>query len=109
MNMNALIRRHAGITTTSVRPVAGALDLDTHITVDVDQGQRHGHVRPPISNDINTRIRRAAGISIRPNERAVPETDTLSQLGACRGTRGEPARHRCTDAGAGASHQQAQA
>lgn len=73
-NMNAIIRRAAGITDPSRRHAhTGDDDLGEHLTPDHDQGQRSSPVRPPPSAQINDRIRRAAGISIRPGQRSVPE------------------------------------
>jgi hypothetical protein len=74
--MNDLIRRSAGVTTPSSRrgPDNGDDDLGEYLTVDVDQGQRTGHIRPSASTSMDNQIRRAAGISIRPGQRVdLPE------------------------------------
>jgi hypothetical protein len=59
-SMDALIRRAAGVTQPSITP-------------DADQGQHTVHANPTISMQINDRIRRAAGINVRPGHRPVPE------------------------------------
>ncbi|MDQ4091899.1 MAG: hypothetical protein M3143_00285 [Actinomycetota bacterium] len=74
--MNDLIRRAAGRTTPSSRWTARLADddLGTDVTPDHDQGQRNGHIRPSPSSSMTDRIRRAAGVSIRPGQRAhLPE------------------------------------
>lgn len=74
-NMNDLIRRAAGVTipipatrtpTTDPHPLSG------NITPDHDQGQHNVYRHPPES-DMNTRIRRAAGVNIRPGQQPAPE------------------------------------
>lgn len=74
--MNDLIRQAAGI--TSVARCIEPQDVDDDslggdITPDADQGRRNSAVSPSISMEINDRIRRAVGISVRPGQRSVPE------------------------------------
>jgi len=74
--MNDLIRSAAGVT-HPIRGARGGYDLDDDlgqaITPDADQGRRTSAVSPPLSMEINDRIRRAVGISVRPGQRSVPE------------------------------------
>ena len=71
--MNDLIRQAAGITSHAqcTLPTDTFDDdgLGQDISVDNDQGQRNSHIRPLISTEINTRIRRACGHSIQPGQR----------------------------------------
>lgn len=74
--MSDIIRRGAGATRPSRRWQAADTDdhdLGDHITPDADQGRRSTAVSPPISMLISDRIRRAAGIHVRPGHRPVPE------------------------------------
>lgn len=75
--MNELIWRAAGVTKPSFISWETDTEADDglgeHITPDADQGHRDIAAPPPISAEINTRIRRAAGINVRPGQRSVPE------------------------------------
>jgi hypothetical protein len=74
--MNDLIRQAAGITSAArcIKPQDVNDDsLGGDITPDADQGRRNSAVSPSISMEINDRIRRAVGISVRPGQRSVPE------------------------------------
>jgi hypothetical protein len=74
--MNELIRQAAGVASGSRWIEAPDVDDDSlgeHITPDDDQGRRTSAVSSPISMEINDRIRRAVGISVRPGQRSVPE------------------------------------
>lgn len=77
-SMNDLIRRAAGV--TQLPRVRWDDDIDDDdaqaLLADPDQGQRDIPAAPPISAEMNTRIRRAAGISIRPGQRTdIPEIE----------------------------------
>jgi hypothetical protein len=74
--MNDLIRQAAGITSAArcIKPQDVNDDsLGGDITPDADQGRRTSAVSPPLSMQINDRIRRAVGISVRPGHKPVPE------------------------------------
>lgn len=52
-------------------------DLGGDITPDDDQGRRNVEPTPPISTEMNRRIRLAAGISVRPDrDKPPPEIGT---------------------------------
>jgi hypothetical protein len=74
-SMDALIRRAAGVTQPSSKREADTDDddLGEHTTPDADQGQHTVHANTTTSMEMNDRIRRAAGISVRPGHRPVPE------------------------------------
>ncbi len=74
--MNDLIRSTAGVThsVSRVRWEDNIDDLGEDITPDDDQGHRDIPAPPPISAEMNTRIRRAAGYTVRPGQKSdVPE------------------------------------
>jgi len=75
--MNDLIRQAAGVTGYAryIQHTDTADDdsFGEDITPDADQGRRTSAVSPPMSMQINARIRRAVGISVRPGQRSVPE------------------------------------
>jgi hypothetical protein len=48
-------------------------DPDTPISADPDQGLQSTPPNPPATHGINTIIRRAAGLPIRPGQRPTPE------------------------------------
>lgn len=74
--MNDMIRRCARVTQPSRRWQAADTNddgLGEHVTPDDDQGRRTSAVSPPISMEISDRIRRAAGIHVRPGHKPAPE------------------------------------
>jgi hypothetical protein len=74
--VNDLIRQAADVTGYAryiVHTDTADDDPGGDITPDPDQGRRNGHVYPSASMRINDRIRRAAGIDVRPGHKPVPE------------------------------------
>jgi hypothetical protein len=73
--MNALIRRAARATQPHRKWEADPDDggLGGRVIPDSDQGSRTSTAPPPMSAVMDDRIRRAAGINVRPGHRPVPE------------------------------------
>lgn len=74
--MNDMIRRAARARQPGRRlgvADAGGPGIGGEITPDADQGRRSSAVLPPLSMLISDRIRRAAGMSVRPGHSPVPE------------------------------------